>query len=194
MSKSQFSVLYACSTENEFCFEKRDKLQRKEHCICKFDPKNVRVPQLDITLVLAIINICYMHGPRIPPGNPKWLQEIKEVRNFLVHHGDRSCLSKADFEDKWQLLETNSLSIARISADSYMLAVQNRILSCKNETNVRLRLKEVSYSRQGMIYFLLYSSKALVFNTNCVTTIHFLSHIIVLVMFFKTMKTCCNLF
>ncbi|XP_052080294.1 uncharacterized protein LOC127718337 [Mytilus californianus] len=139
LRESQFTVLYKCTTEDESCQEKKDGTRRKEHCICKFDPKDVKVFQLDIILVSAIINTCC---PQPLPANPKWIQKIKEVRNFLDHHGDASCLSKADFDDKWQILEKYSLLVANTTGESYMLGIKNRILSLKKENDVSFSLKE----------------------------------------------------
>ncbi|CAC5365974.1 unnamed protein product [Mytilus coruscus] len=139
LRESQFYVLYKCTTEDDSCQGKKIGTRRKEHCICKFDPKDVKVFQLDIILVSAIINTCC---PQPLPANLKWIQKIKGVRNFLDHHGDASCLSKADFDDKWQILEKYSLLVANTTEESYMLGIRNRILSLKKENDVSFSLKE----------------------------------------------------
>lgn len=138
----QFFVLYKCSTEARPNHEKKDDTKMKQYCLCKFDPTDVKVFQLDIILLSAIVNTCMKQ--KLPANyDPKWLRKIKDVRNFIYHHGDDSCLSKGSFNEKWQILEECSLSMAKITGESYALGIQNRILSLVKESDVSFSLKEV---------------------------------------------------
>lgn len=78
-----------------------------QHCLCKYSAKSaISVDKLDITLFYIIVKQCCPSRM-----NLLWLQNIKDVRNFLAHVGE-SQVKKQDFEDHWKTLSIATLGFA----------------------------------------------------------------------------------
>ncbi|VDI34838.1 Hypothetical predicted protein [Mytilus galloprovincialis] len=126
----QFDLLY----DRSACAETNHEIKRgqkfQQHCICNINPNRVEVADLDIILIRAVIKTCCK---RTLPGNPSWLKEIKDVRNYIYHTGSSSRISKSDFEEKWSLLEKNTLNIAMMTGKSFQYMTQKEIQRLKAE-------------------------------------------------------------
>lgn len=136
LGEFQFDLLY----DRSACVVTNHELKRgqkfKQHCLCNINPNRVEVADLDIILIRAVIKTCCK---RTLPGNPLWLKDIKDVRNYIDHIGNPSRISKSDFDEKWNILETNTLDLATMTGKSFRHLIQMQIQSLKavhNTTNV----------------------------------------------------------
>ncbi|XP_076078872.1 uncharacterized protein LOC143048888 [Mytilus galloprovincialis] len=136
LDEFQFDLLY----DRSACAETNHEIKRgqkfQQHCVCNINPNRVEVADLDIILIRAVIKTCCK---RTLPGNPLWLKEIKDVRNYIDHIGNPSRISKSDFDEKWSILEANTIELAAITGKSFRHLIQMQIQSLKtvhNTTNV----------------------------------------------------------
>ncbi|CAG2212216.1 unnamed protein product [Mytilus edulis] len=130
LDEFQFDLLY----DRSACAETNHEIKRgqkfQQYCVCNINPNRVEAADLDIILIRAVIKTCCK---RTLPGNPSWLKEIKDVRNYIYHTGNSSRISKSDFEEKWSLLEKNTLNIAMMTGKSFQYMTQKEIQRLKAE-------------------------------------------------------------
>ncbi|XP_063401814.1 uncharacterized protein LOC134686047 isoform X2 [Mytilus trossulus] len=124
----QFDLLYDRSACGETNHEIKKGQKFQQYCICNINPNRVEVADLDIILIRAVIKTCCK---RTLPGNPSWLKEIKDVRNYIDHIGNPSRISKSDFDDKWSILEANTIELAAMTGKSFRHLIQMQIQSLK---------------------------------------------------------------
>ncbi|XP_076079875.1 uncharacterized protein LOC143049980 [Mytilus galloprovincialis] len=149
----QFDLLYdrsACAETNHE-IKKGHKFQ--QYCVCNINPKRIEATDLDIILIRAVIKTCCK---RTLPGNPSWLKEIKDVRNYIYHTGNSSRISKSDFKEKWSLLEKNTLDIAMMTGKAFQYMTQKEIqrLKAEHDTTDRtymLAEKENNYLKEEIL-------------------------------------------
>ncbi|VDI32907.1 Hypothetical predicted protein [Mytilus galloprovincialis] len=130
LDEFQFDLLY----DRSECAETNHEIKRgqkfQQYCVCNINPNRVEAADLDIILIQAVIKTCCK---RTLPGNPSWLKEIKDVRNYIYHTGNSSRISKSDFEEKWSVLEKNTLNIAIMTGKSFQHMTQKEIQRLKAE-------------------------------------------------------------
>lgn len=131
--KHQFNTLYNTSGSADEDHEIKKNKKITKHCLCKVQPQNIEVTELDISLVYVIIKSC----SRTPPGNPKWFLSIKNVRNMLTHCGIAK-LSKKMFEEQWAILEDNALKIAKVTCQSHYQGLRRRIDDFKERHDIKV--------------------------------------------------------
>ncbi|XP_052087662.1 uncharacterized protein LOC127724665 [Mytilus californianus] len=141
LDEFQFDLLY----DRSACAETNHEIKRgqkfQQYCVCNINPKIVEVADLDIILIRAVIKTCCK---RTLPGNPSWLKEIKDVRNYIDHIGSSYRISKSDFEEKWSRLETNTLNIALMTGKSFQFMTQKDIHKLKAEHDTIDRIQAVA--------------------------------------------------
>ncbi|XP_052085109.1 uncharacterized protein LOC127722254, partial [Mytilus californianus] len=141
MNNNQFNTLYEPKGQIATAHEHKDcKGNIKEHCLCQYTVKQqVSVDCMDISLLHVVIKTCCPVGSI--PGDPNWLNKIKDIRNTLVHHGSCS-IDMNEFEDLWKTLEDNVLNHAGVVALTHKKKVKTEIQKLKEETSLD-HLKEV---------------------------------------------------
>lgn len=101
-----------------------------QYCLCSLSPvSNVSIDVMDITLVCALVRKCC---PSIP-GNPVWLETIRDTRNYLVHLPSGQ-LSSQEFENRWIILETAVINIAGVIGTTYQKTTRKHIAGLKMDT------------------------------------------------------------
>ncbi|CAG2251441.1 SAMHD1 [Mytilus edulis] len=125
LGQNQFDKLYVSSGTEISHHEVRKGSIIKQHCSCKFVPRqHVKVKDLDIILIYAIISSCF--DAVSPPGYPELFMKIKNIRNDIVHIGRGYALSFEDFNAKWDILEQTSLEIARLTCETHQQGIKNK--------------------------------------------------------------------
>jgi hypothetical protein len=122
---AQFNLLF--DIENSTLQSHHDKTI--QHCLCKYSAsRSVQVDSLDISLVYAIVKICC---PSIH-GNPQWIQNIKDTRNFLAHKNN--CRLTKDEYDTWLAFVKNAtLDLAKVVGSTICKIVQKQISDFKKD-------------------------------------------------------------
>ena len=100
-----------------------------QHCLCKYSAsRSVKVDSLDISLVYAIIMICC---PSIH-GNPQWIRNIRDTRNFLTH--TTNCqLAKNEYDTWLAFVENATLDLAKVVCSTFYNMVQRQISDFKKD-------------------------------------------------------------
>ncbi|CAC5411640.1 unnamed protein product [Mytilus coruscus] len=110
LGNQQFAKLYDVNGTVTAGHEKTRRSQISQHCLCKVSAqKSVKVTDLDITLLNAIIqHCCPLHTTS---KISRWMIDIKEVRNTFSHWTEGK-LDKNLFDLTWKKLETATLECA----------------------------------------------------------------------------------
>ncbi|VDI45704.1 Hypothetical predicted protein, partial [Mytilus galloprovincialis] len=140
LGQNQFDKLYVSSGTEVSHHEVRKGSIIKQHCSCKFVPRqHVKVKDLDIILIYAIISSCF--DAVSPPGYPELFMKIKNIRNDIVHIGRGYALSFEDFNAKWDILEQTSLEIARLTCETHQQGIKKQItvLNASNDLFDKIR-------------------------------------------------------
>lgn len=141
LRRKQFHILYESTGQQNLDHEKRNEKYRiKPHCLCKYVPTQVKLIDLDITMLCAIINSCCIPTP----GNAIEFNAIRDVRNFMNHIGESTDISKSTFEEKWKILETCSLSLAEVTGEVHRHMIHTRFQDLKRQIDTESSFKEVS--------------------------------------------------
>ena len=100
-----------------------------QHCLCKYSAsRSVKVDSLDILLVYAIIKICC---PSIH-GNPQWIKDIKDTRNFLAHTTNFR-LAKDEYDTWLAIVENATLALAKVISSTFYKMIQKQISDFKKD-------------------------------------------------------------
>lgn len=99
------------------------------HCLCKYSAsRSVEVDSLDISLSYAIVKICC---PSIH-GNPQWIKDIKDTRNFLAHK--TNCrITKNEYDTRLAFVEHATLDLAKVISLKLGKITQKQISDFKKE-------------------------------------------------------------
>jgi hypothetical protein len=99
------------------------------HCLCKYSAsRSVEVDSLDISLFYAIVKICC---PSIH-GNPQWIKDIKDTRNFLAHK--TNCrITKNEYDTRLAFVEHATLDLAKVISLKLGKITQKQISDFKKE-------------------------------------------------------------
>ncbi|CAG2204777.1 unnamed protein product [Mytilus edulis] len=109
-----------------------------QYCLCSLSPvSNVSIDVMDISLVCALVRKC----PSIP-GNPAWLEPIRDTRNYLVHLSSVQ-LSSQEFENRWIILESAVLNIAGVIGTTYQKTTRKHIAGLKMDTLSLTGVKDI---------------------------------------------------
>lgn len=107
LESKQLKLLFDDTSLPQANHEKTIGTKITQYCLCKYSSKcSIDIDSLDITLFYAIVQHCCPMTM-----NFSWRKNIKDVRNFLAHHGNGQ-VGKSDFEKKWKLLEMATLGFA----------------------------------------------------------------------------------
>ncbi|CAG2227726.1 CEP90 [Mytilus edulis] len=84
LTKSQFRLLYDSVPPTEMDHYKTEKNNKIiQECLCRIDAKRSNeVDCMDITLMLAIIESCFLKKNKTIHGDPSHLKTIRNTRNF----------------------------------------------------------------------------------------------------------------
>ncbi|CAC5397217.1 unnamed protein product [Mytilus coruscus] len=101
-------------------------------CLCRIDAKRSNeVDCMDITLMCAIIKSCLLNNNTFIHGNPRFLETIKETRNFLAHSTDLR-IPKSEFDTRWDKTEHAIIEIASVVGNYFAKLQQRKIDAFKN--------------------------------------------------------------
>ncbi|VDI77769.1 Hypothetical predicted protein [Mytilus galloprovincialis] len=144
LNKSQFLKLFDINPLTE-----QDHFQTGRHdeiikdCLCRIDAKTSNdVDCMDISLMYGIIQSCFLNNRKPFHGNPKFLETIKDTRNFLAHAPCQR-ISKSDFDSYLAKTEKAILGIAR-AVGSYVTKVYKRKIDAFKINDISLnKVKEI---------------------------------------------------
>jgi hypothetical protein len=110
-----------------------------QHCPYKYSAsRSVKVDSLDISLVYATVKICC---PSIH-GNPQWIKNVKNTRNFLAHKCD--CRITKDEYDTWlPVVENATLDLAKVVCSKLCKMTQQLISDFKKDKMSSNRVKDI---------------------------------------------------
>jgi hypothetical protein len=121
----QFNLLFDIEDSTLQCLHNKTG----QHCLCKYSAsRSVKVDSLDISLVYAIIKICC---PSIH-GNPQWIKDIKDTRNFLAHKSNCR-LTKDEYDTRLAIVENATLDLAKVFSSTFCKMVQKQISDFKKD-------------------------------------------------------------
>jgi hypothetical protein len=122
---AQFKLLFDIEDSTLQCLHNKTG----QHCLCKYSAsRSVKVDSLDIPLVYAIIKICC---PSIH-GNPQWIKDIKDTRNFLAHKSNGR-LTKDEYDTRLAIEENATLDLAKVVSSTYYKMIQKQISDFKKD-------------------------------------------------------------
>ena len=122
---AQFNLLFDIENSTLQCHHNKTT----QHCLCKYSAsRSVTVNSLDISLVYAIVKICC---PSIH-GNPQWIKDIKDTRNFLVYH-DNCQLTKNEYDTWLAFVEYATLYLANVVCSTFRRMVERQISDFKKD-------------------------------------------------------------
>ena len=122
----QFSLLFDIEDSTLQCLHNKTGQQK---CLCKYSAsRSVKIDSLDISLVSAIVNTCC---PSIH-GNPQWIKDIKDTRNFLLHKGDFR-LKKDEYDTRLNTVEMATLHLAEVVSSTSLKMIQKQISDFKKD-------------------------------------------------------------
>lgn len=151
LNKKQFLSLFEEISPSNTNHEKRtgkDNSKIIQYCLCKYTAKpSVEICALDITLISVILKQCFMPGSI--PGYPQWLNDIKDIRNYVVHNGSGE-IEETEFELKWSTLKTAILGYAGIIGGVMERKMKREINELKEKSNGDLQKVIQEYCQNFM--------------------------------------------
>ena len=121
----QFNLLFVIENSTLQCLHNKTV----RHCLCKYSAsRSVTVDSLDISLVYAMIKICC---PSIH-GNPQWIEDVKDTRNFLTHKSNCR-LTKKEYDTGLNTVENATLDLAKVVSSTFLKMIQNQISNFKKD-------------------------------------------------------------
>ncbi|VDI14911.1 Hypothetical predicted protein [Mytilus galloprovincialis] len=113
LTKQQFLVLFEIGTLTEIDHFQTGRRSNEitKQCLCRIIAKRSNdVDCMDITLMYAIIQSCYLKHNIAIHGNPRCIEAIKDTRNFLAHVPNPR-ISKSEFDTRFTETEQAILEI-----------------------------------------------------------------------------------
>ncbi|XP_071145705.1 uncharacterized protein [Mytilus edulis] len=142
LNETQFQQLFDITppTEKDHFQTGRNNVITKD-CLCRIKAnESNEVDCMDITLLCAIINSCFINSNQSIHGYPIDFETIKATRNFLSHRpGNR--ISEAEFNTRWVNMEQAILGIASTVGNYFAKANKRKICA----------LKEKALSIEGLV-------------------------------------------
>ena len=121
----QFNLLFVIENSTLQCLHNKTV----RHCLCKYSAsRSVTVDSLDISLVYAMIKICC---PSIH-GNPQWIEDVKDTRNFLSHKSNCR-LTKKECDNLVNTVEKATLDLAKVVGSIILKMIQKQISDFKKD-------------------------------------------------------------
>ncbi|VDH90795.1 Hypothetical predicted protein [Mytilus galloprovincialis] len=126
LNEIQFQLLFEIAPPSKLDHYKKGRNNTiVKDCLCRIDAKRSNeVDCMDITLMCAIIKSCLINNNTSIYGNPRFLETIKETRNFLAHSTDLR-IAKSEFDTRWDKTEHAVIEIASV-VGNYFLKLQKR--------------------------------------------------------------------
>ncbi|XP_071123480.1 mannosyl-oligosaccharide glucosidase-like [Mytilus edulis] len=138
LTKPQFMLLYSDTGSPEPNHELKYCNVVTQFCLCKIEAqKTITVSALDISIIHIIAFRCKSSNKL----NQRWLQDIRRVRNELVHVHTNCCVDKTTFDNLWKKLETATLGFAsEVSGifEKYMRKAINDIAKDNSTDDVKV--------------------------------------------------------
>ncbi|XP_076075952.1 uncharacterized protein LOC143046747 [Mytilus galloprovincialis] len=113
LTKLQFMLLFEIGTLTEIDHYQTGRRINEitKQCLCRIIAKRSNdVDCMDITLMYAIIQSCYLKHNIAIHGNPRCIEAIKDTRNFLAHVPSPR-ISKSEFDTRFAETEQALLEI-----------------------------------------------------------------------------------
>lgn len=134
LEKHDFDRLFtrddSIASEHEVTENNRIKL----YCLCSYSANSkTEICDLDITVLYKIMSTCFEFPPT--PGNPYWVRDIKETRNYLSHCGNK--VSEEIFVKYLERLEHATCNIAKVVSKMYYRDIQHRIEDIKMKFSIK---------------------------------------------------------
>ncbi|VDI22999.1 Hypothetical predicted protein [Mytilus galloprovincialis] len=102
-----------------------------KECLCRIIAKQSNVVDcMDISLMYAIIQSCYIKHNIAIHGNPRCIEAIKDTRNFLAHVPSPR-ISKSEFDTRWAETEQAILEIGSSLGQYFAKVNQKKIEAFK---------------------------------------------------------------
>ena len=121
----QFNLLFNIENSTLQCLNNKTV----QNCLCKYSAsRSVTVNSLDISLIYAIVKTCC---PSIH-GNPQWIQDVKDTRNFLAHKSNCR-LTKDEYDTCLNTVEKATLDLAKVVGSTILKMIQNQISDFKKD-------------------------------------------------------------
>ena len=121
----QFNLLFYIKKSTVQCLHN----ETVRHCLCKYSTsRSVTVDSLDISLFYAMIKICC---PSIH-GNPQWIKDVKDTRNFLTHKSNCR-LTKKEYDTGLNTVENATLDLAKVVSSTFLKMIQKQISDFKKD-------------------------------------------------------------
>jgi len=125
LNRDQFNLLFNIENSTLQCLHNKTV----QNCLCKYSAsRSVEVDSLDISLVYAIVKTCC---PSIH-GNPQWIKDVKDTRNFLAHKSNRQ-LTKDEYDTWLTTVENATLDLAKIVSSTFLKMIQKQISDFKKD-------------------------------------------------------------
>ncbi|CAC5362328.1 unnamed protein product [Mytilus coruscus] len=133
LNRSQFNLLFEIDDEREFQgHTKKQGQQIKQLCLCGVSAKRTStVDEMDITLLSAVIKACCPAGSI--SGNPKWIEEIRDTRNYIAHCPSDK-ITKSEFDRRFAIAEQSVLNLASVILEVFKEHQTQTIQSLADET------------------------------------------------------------
>ncbi|VDI42569.1 Hypothetical predicted protein [Mytilus galloprovincialis] len=132
LTKKQFMLLFEIGP-----LTKMDHYKTGNHnyitkdCLCRIIAKQSNVVDcMDISLMYAIIQSCYIKHNIAIHGNPRCIEAIKDTRNFLAHVPSPR-ISKSEFDTRWAETEQAILEIGSSLGQYFAKVNQKKIEAFK---------------------------------------------------------------
>lgn len=130
LSEKQFHLLFQRISQPLPNHEITENNVIVQNCLCHYSPNtSYSVLDLDIVMICNLIKSCCVSYP----GNPRWLDDIKEVRNTISHLGDEVTLTNKKKEELFTKLGVAVINVASTIGDVYRVRVKRRIDKFKTE-------------------------------------------------------------
>ena len=131
----QFNLLFDIENSTLQCLHNKTV----RHCLCKYSAsRSVTVDSLDISLVYAMIKICC---PSIH-GNPQWIKDVKDTRNFLTHKSNCR-LTKKEYDTRLNTVENATLDLAKVVSSTFLKMIQKQISDFKKDKSSSNTVKDI---------------------------------------------------
>lgn len=120
LTKDQFDVLFETDESSEMQSHKRTQGQKLKEplCLCGVSAKlTTTVDMIDIALLSALIKSC-CPPETIPGGSLKWIKDIKQAINYIVHCSSKK-MTKLEYDERFSITEQAVSDLAGV-VDPFM--------------------------------------------------------------------------
>lgn len=120
------------------------KDRSRQRCTCPYTVKSsVSLSVVDITLLFVIMS--NDHGKKLHLGVDQKFEDIRKVRNYVVHQSDSKSIEQQEFEKKWNILKESTEYFLQFITDvQYTEKINKQI----NEIRDSVRVSSDSFVQQ----------------------------------------------